>query len=155
MSSSQKNKPISYYKEKYKMGECVVALNEYIENNPDKKFTNFVYRMVAPKNSNYVSNMRCVYFKETRLNNHVILTDQERYVIDPLFGIERMNIDDYVKYLVEHDLLDIKPEFTEIMLDIQPLLEKHRKECRSQFVDTDMILCSVIIDLQTKEVSTL
>ena len=156
---TSKQIPISYYKQKYKMGGCVIALNEYLENNHHSsvKFNSFVYRMLATtQKGNYNSNTKVVNFKElfgtTPINSHVILTDGERLVTDPLFGLERMKMDDYVRYVVESGMLDIKPEHKEIIFDIQVLLEKHRKDCRSQFVARDPILCTFTVDLETKEV---
>ncbi len=150
--------PITYYQNKYKMGQCVIALNEYIQNNYPNTYTNFVYRMCATtEKGNYRSNTYAVYFKElfgqTPINSHVILADSERMVIDPLFGLEKIKMDDYVRYIVESDLLDIKPKHKEIIFDIQPLLEKHRNECRSQFVAMDPTLCTFSVDLETKLVS--
>ena len=148
---------VSHYQNKYKMGQCVIALNEYLENNYPKTYTNFVYRMCATTiKGQYEGSLRSVYFKELfgsqPINNHVILTDNKRMVIDPLFGLENMQMDAYVKYIVEN-LLDIKPEYKEIIFDIQPLLETHRKNNRSQFISSDPILCTFSIDLETKEVS--
>jgi len=150
--------PIKYYNAKYKMGDCVIALNEYLENNRPNSYNNFVYRMCATTvKGQYEGTLRNVYFKElfgtTPLNNHAILADHERLVIDPLFGVENMQMDAYVRYIVENGLLNIKPEYKEIVFDIQPLLEKHRKDNRSQFVARDPILCTFSIDLKTKEVS--
>jgi len=149
---------INYYHYKYEMGQCVIALNEYLENNYPKTYNNFVFRMCATTiKGQYEGSLRTVYFKKlfgtTPLNNHAILADRERLVIDPLFGVENMKMDEYVKYIVENDLLDIKSEYKEIIFDIQPLLEKHRKNNRSQFVAQDPILCTFFIDLETKEVS--
>ena len=148
---------IDYYKKKYKMGQCVIALNEYLEINCSKKYTSFVYRMCATtQKGNYNSNIKIVNFKElfgkTAINSHVILTDQKRLVIDPLFGLEGMKMDDYVRHVVESGLLDIKPEYKEIIFDIQPLLELHRKDNRSQFVTRDPVLCTFSFDLETKVV---
>jgi hypothetical protein len=150
--------PITYYQNKYKMGHCVIALNEYIQNNYPNTYTNFVYRMCATTVKNqYEGSLRVVYFKElfgqTHLNNHVILTNDKQLVIDPLFGLENMEINAYVRYIVENDLLDIKPEYKEIIFDIQPLLEEHRKNDRSQFVAQDPILCTFSVDIETKVVS--
>ena len=150
--------PISYYANKYKMGQCVVALNEYLENNRENKYNSFVYRMLATtQKGNYNSNTKIVNFKEqfgqTLINSHVIMTDNNRLVIDPMFGLERVKMDNYVKHIVESGLLDIKQEFKEVLFDIQPLLEKHQKDCRSQFVSNDPIMCTFSVDLETKVVS--
>jgi hypothetical protein len=150
--------PIAYYQNKYKMGQCVIALNEYLVNNCHNSYTNFVYRMCATtQTGNYNHGIKIVNFKElfeqTPINSHVIIADNNRLVIDPLFGLEKMKMDDYVRYIVSNDLLDIKPEYKEIVFDIQPLLEKHRKNCRSQFVAMDPILCTFSVNLETKVVS--
>lgn len=153
--SDKEYRPITYYQETYKMGECVVALNQYREDHPDDTMSNYVFRMSANKTlGNYEGTLETVFFSEkfgdNDLNNHVFIRTKEGLVIDPLFGIENMKLDSYVKHMINNNLVKLKDNYKEIIFDIQELQEKHRKDSRSQYISNDPCI-SMIYNIETKK----
>lgn len=144
--------PITYYSTKYKMGHCVVAVNEYLVNNPGRDFKCYVYRMTATRSEeNYNEfSVPAVMFVDKHcddgsdLNSHVFLTDENRSIIDPLLGVEGMSMDKYLQLLVNGNYLDLKDEYKDILFDIQVLLKEHLVNNLGQYIHSAPCMCFVL-----------
>ena len=153
--NNKNTKSIDHYKNRFKMGMCVMLANEYIEDNPSKNLHVLVFRMLQNNKSGRF--FKCINFKEkfneSNINSHVVLKDNS-LIIDPSFGCEQMNINDYLKFLLENNLIDYEPhQGKEIIFDFQILEDMYRKENRSQY-NNDYDLCSYIINTESKKCFT-
>ena len=105
--------------------------------------------MVAnTREGEYEGNLRAVSFREldregATINSHVIMCNQKKRIVDPLFGLQDITLDDYIKYLVREDLIVVDKEMKEILFDLQPLTEENRKNNRSQFISKADTMCMV------------
>ena len=149
------SRDFAWYKNNYQMGDCVIVLNQFRLDNPMLDLDNYVFRLVATKRvGHYDGTLSVVSFKELdrkgdKINSHVIMCNQNKRIVDPLFGLNDITIDDYIKHIVRENLIVIDSEFKEILFDLQPLTEEHRKNNRSQFIPDADIMCR-IYNIQTK-----
>lgn len=154
-NSSKKN--IEYYKNKFKMGNCVVLANEYASDNPENyKF--YVFRMLGVSGTGrnrFNVPLYAVYFKEKMngehsINSHVFLSKDGK-ITNPSFGIENKGIDYYLIYLLKNQYVEIKPEYKEILFDIQELEEQYKKQNFGKY-NNNYNMCTFVYNLETEKI---
>lgn len=154
----EEGKSIEYYKNKFKMGMCVLIANEYVADNPNRNFTVMVFRMIL-NNSYNSQSFPVVLFKEKynghNLNSHVMLVDGQGLITDPSFGCENMTINKYLKFILENDIIEYdSSKKNQIIFDFQILEEKCRK-MNIGYYNNNYDLCSYLIDTNSKKVINL
>jgi hypothetical protein len=154
----EEGKSIEYYKNKFKMGMCVLIANEYVADNPNRNFTVMVFRMIL-NNSYNSQSFPVVLFKEkyngNNLNSHVMLVDGQGLITDPSFGCENMTINKYLKFILENDIIEYdSSKKNQIIFDFQILEEKCRK-MNIGYYNNNYDLCSYLIDTNSKKVINL
>lgn len=155
LNNSSKNN-IDYYKNKFKMGNCVVLANEYASDNPGN-YIFYVFRILGVTGvgrNRFNVPLHVVYFKEkmneeTSINSHVFLS-KEGKITDPSFGIENKEIDYYLIYLLKNQYIEIKPEHKEILFDIQELEEQYKKQNWGKY-NNNYNMCSYVYNLETEK----
>ena len=125
---------------RYQMGQCVLALNKWLEKNGS--LNNYILRFtsVNPFDPNNFLNgsFPILYFKELhyfdkcKLNSHVFTVNKDGKIVDPLlFPNEQIkDFREYMEKITPHLELGDKNKF---IIDVQELDEVFRKHNRSQF----------------------
>ena len=138
----------------YKMGECVLAANEYA-NAKGGGFVFWVFRMCATPlgaNLSFLNSIPAATFKEAdqqghKLNSHCFLV-KGGLVFDPMFNKIGVPMDRYLIDICQY--VEVSPDRPMVVFDLQILRECHRKENRSQFIEHDVIQYCFMVDTQKK-----
>ncbi len=143
---------------RYPMGYCVKAANDYNELNPNKEFMFCVLRMLDGASALTGSmGIPAVRFREpdqngNMLNSHCFLNYDGR-VWDPMFGLFDYGIDTYLTKICNH--VELGPKQHLVLFDIQELGEEHRKNNRSQFIESSplILLASFLVNTTNNTVT--